>query len=302
MMESFVRVVRSGSFTEAARQLGLSPALVSRHVSTLEEQLGVRLLIRSTRTRLLTEEGAYFLEQCEQILARVKESERALRQTKGEPSGTLKVLAPKSFGMVFLADAVVAFSAANADLRVSLVLQDSLHHSFDFAESGADLAVWPREIDASSVITRNIGTYELLVCASPVYLAHHRAPHSPLDLRRHNCLAHLNVDQHDRIWRFEGPDGPETVKIDGTFFSNTALVLRKAALDGLGIALLPRYCVEDDLAAGTLVPLLRSYAIPARPILAVYEKSAWVPRKIDLFVAFLADWIAAGRPAGRLSA
>jgi DNA-binding transcriptional LysR family regulator len=297
-MESFVRVVRSGSFTIAANQLGLSRALVSRHVSELETRLGVRLLNRSTRSLNLTEEGRAYLEFCEQIFRQIEGRERAIVRTRAEPVGTLKLVAPKSFGTLHLADAIVDFAKLHPRLRVTLILGDvSFRLPYDFAERGLDLALRITSLPNASVIERPIALVDWVVCAASDYLARAGRPAAPAELADHDCLVHVNVSANDRIWRFEGPRAKGgrslTVKVNGAFFSNSALALRKAALAGLGIALLPRYSVADDLAVGALVSLLPRHRVAQRPLLAVYPRASVVPQKVELFVDFLTGWIGA---------
>jgi DNA-binding transcriptional LysR family regulator len=301
-MESFVRVVHAGSFTVAAHQLGLSRALVSRHVSDLEQRLGVRLLNRSTRSLNLTEEGRTYLEFCEEVFRQIDQNERAIRRTRTEPVGTLRLAAPKSFGTMHLADAIVAFAKVQPRIRVSLLLENvSLRRSQDFVERGLDLAlaIAPRRV--ASVQGKQIALLDWSLCASPDYLARKGRPAVPADLSRHDCLVHVNVSPHDTTWQFDGPNGPVSAKVTGTFFSNSALALRKAACAGLGIAMVPRYSVADDLSDGTLVNLLPRYKIAQRPLLAIYPQAAVIPRKVQVFVDFLVNWMASqdveGRPA-----
>lgn len=290
-MESFVRVVRAGSFTIAANQLGVSRALISRHVSELETRLGVRLLNRSTRSLNLTEEGGAYLEFCEHLFRDIENNERSIARTRVEPVGTLSFAAPKSFGTVHLADAAVDFARTQPRLRVSIVLDDVSFRTYDFAEKGLDLALRVSTVRNSSVIARHIAYLDWVVCASPEYLTRAGKLSTPADLSRHSCLVHVNVAANDRIWAFDGPKGRHSVKVSGSFFSNSALTLRKAALAGLGIALLPRYSVAGDIAAGALVTLLPRHKVPARPLLAVYPRAAAVPQKVQIFVDFLTDWM-----------
>ena len=299
-MESFVRVVRAGSFTVAASQLGLSRALVSRHVSDLEARLGARLLNRSTRSLSLTEEGATYLAFCERVFSDIESSERALLRTRQEPAGALKLMAPKSFGALHLSDAVIAFAKAQPRLRVSLILENVPYRgSFDFAERGFDLVLCFGSLRSASVIEPEIANVDWALCASPDYLARAGRPQAPSDLADHACLMHVDVTPNDSIWRFDGPNGPVTVKVRGAFFSNAALTLGKAAAAGLGITLVPRYAVAGDLAAGNLVTVLPRYRVAPRPLLAVYPRTAAVPRKVQAFVDFLKAWMAehdVGRP------
>jgi DNA-binding transcriptional LysR family regulator len=300
-MESFVRVVRAGSFTTAASQLGLSRALVSRHVQELEGRLGVRLLNRSTRSLNLTEEGRSYLEFCERILAEIEGRERAIGRTRSEPVGTLKVAAPKSFGTTHVADAAIAFAKVQPRLRVSLILEDvSFRRPYDFVERGLDLVLRISSLRNSSLMESHIAWLDWVCCAAPDYLAREGRPSTPADLASHSCLVHTNVAPQDRIWRFEGPKGQNgqrgqkgdiSVKVTGTFFSNSALALRKAALAGLGIAMVPRYSVANDLAAGMLVPVVPRYEVAARPLIAVYPRAAVAPQKVQAFVDFMREWV-----------
>ena len=292
-MESFVRVVRAGSFTIAANQLGLSRALVSRHVSDLEARVGTRLLNRSTRSLNLTDEGRSYLEFCERLFRELESKEHAIVRTRAEPSGTLKVMAPKSFGTLHLADAIIDFAKAQSRLQITLMLEDVSFRSYDFAEKGLDLALRISSMRNSSVIEQQIGPLEWALCASPDYLSRKGKPTQPSDLAEHDCLVHSNVTANDRIWRFEGPKGNVSAKVVGSFFSNSALALRKAALQGLGITLLPRYTVTDELASGALVTVLPRYRAPSRPLIAVFPRVPIVPRKVQVFVDFLTQWFAA---------
>jgi DNA-binding transcriptional LysR family regulator len=292
-MESFVRVVRSGSFTTAASQLGLSRALVSRHVSELETRLGVRLLNRSTRSLSLTDEGTSYLEFCERVFRDIESNERAMLRTRLEPAGTLKVLAPKSFGTAHLSDAVIAFAKTQPRLRVSLLLENTPYRgTYDFSERGLDVVLCFSTMRGSSLVEQEIATLDWVVCASPDYLARAGEPQSPADLSEHACLVHVDTAPNDSIWRFEGTKGPVPVKVRGAFFSNSAAALTKAAAAGLGITVIPGYAVREHVTAGTLVTILPRYRVLPRPLLAVYPRNASVPRKLQAFVDFLKAWMA----------
>lgn len=292
-MESFVRVVRAGSFTTAASQLGLSRALVSRHVSELETRLGVRLMNRSTRSISLTEEGAAYLEFCEKVFRDIESNEHAILRTRLEPSGTLKVLAPKSFGTAHLSDAVIAFAKAQPRLRVSLLLENTPYRgTYDFAERGLDVVLCFSTMRGSSLVEQEIATLDWVVCAAPEYLTRAGNPPTPADLSDHACLVHVDTAPNDSIWRFEGPKGPVPVKVRGAFFSNSAAALTKAAAAGLGITVIPGYSVREHIAAGTLVTILPRYRVLPRPLLAIYPRTPAVPRKLQAFVEFLKAWMA----------
>ena len=188
-MQTFVRAARSRSFTRTAAQLGISRSLVTRHIAALEQSLGVTLFNRSTRSVLLTEDGASYLQSCERILLDVESAERALTQGRGKPTGTLSITAPKSFGTLHLADAIIDFAKAQPDIRVSLTLGDFTFRAQDFVSSGHDVATRTVDIRDSSIIARRIGTFQFVLCATPLYIAEmefHRATgrHHREDQRR----------------------------------------------------------------------------------------------------------------------
>ncbi len=290
-METFVRVARSGSFTIAAEQLGLSRALVSRHVGSLEARLGVRLLSRTTRSLHLTDEGRSYLEFCERLFRDIEVQERAIVVAPAEPSGTLRVAAPKSFGALHLSDAIIAFARAHPRLHVQLVLENVAFKIADFGKRGFDLVLQFSPARHGSLIERPVAAMDWVVCAAPSLLVREGRPSTPSDLSTRSCLLHETALPNDRQWPFEGPRGRVIAKIGGTFTSNSALALRKATVAGLGIALLPRYVVNDDLASGQLVLLLPRYKVAARPLMAVYPRAPEVPHKVRLFVDFLTQWI-----------
>jgi len=289
-IDSFVRVASMGSFSAAAKQLGMSRALVSLHVTDLEKRLGVRLLNRTTRALTLTEPGTRYLDFCQRLLGEMSEQEASLAQLQKEPRGSLKVTAPKSFGTLHLADALVGFSAKYPDIQVSLTLEDYSFRPHDFVDHGFDVAVRLGDLPDSTLIARKIATLQWVICAAPKYLKERGEPKRPADLGKHRCLAHVNLEPNDRTWRLHDADHLISVKISGGFSSNSALVLRKAALSGLGIGYLPQYCIDGDLKAGALRQLLPGYSPPHRPIYVVYPPAAQTPERVRTFVDFLAEW------------
>ena len=289
-MESFVQVVRSGSFAEAARQLGLSRAMVSRHVQDLEDHLRVRLLNRSTRALHLTDAGSKHYDFCRSLLDQIEERERELAHDRLAPRGSLKIVASKSFGSLHLSDAIIAFAHRYPDIRATLILDDFSFRAYDFVDSGLDVAIRLTPIADVAIVTRKLITLHWLLCAAPDYLDRHGAPDDPRDLGDHQCLTHINLDLNDRLWQLEGTDGPASLKVEPRFLSNSALVLRKAALAGLGIGLLPRYCIEDDLRDGRLVPVLPAFRPPERTLYAAFPHRRLTPQPVRLFIDFLVEW------------
>jgi DNA-binding transcriptional LysR family regulator len=287
-IESFVRIAHAGSYTKAARQLGLSRALLSRRIIELEARLGVRLLNRSTRSVSLTAEGRAYLTRCKQVLDDMESAEREIARGVQTPLGGIRVLAPKSFGATCLSDAMIAFSKMHTQVRVSLSLGDFSFRPADFVDEGFDLAIRIADIRDSTVLARRITTLKSLLCASPDFIARSGMPASVAELPNYSCLAHLGSDEHDRVWTFVGQRGA-SIRVDGSFDSNSALALRKAAVAGLGIALLPEEYIAADLASGALVRILPQYEI-RRPVTALYARSPHIPQKVRLLVSFLIQW------------
>jgi DNA-binding transcriptional LysR family regulator len=288
-IESFVRVAHAGSYTKAARQLGLSRALLSRRIIELEARLGVRLLNRSTRSLSLTAEGRAYLTRCKQVLDDMEAAEREIARGVQTPLGGIRVLAPKSFGVTCLSDAMIAFSKLHKQVRVSLSLGDFSFRPADFVEEGFDLAIRIADIRDSTVLARRITTLKSLLVASPDFIVRSGLPTNISQLANYPCLAHLGSDEHDRVWTFAGQRGGASIRVDGSFDSNSALALRKAAIAGVGIALLPEKYIADDLASGTLVRILPQYEIK-RPVTALYARSPHIPQKVRLLVSFLVQW------------
>ena len=288
-IESFVRVAHAGSYTKAARQLGLSRALLSRRIIELEARLGVSLLNRSTRSLSLTAEGRAYLTRCKQVLDDMEAADREIARGVQTPLGGIRVLAPKSFGVTCLSDAMIAFSKLHKQVRVSLSLGDFSFRPADFVEEGFDLAIRIADIRDSTVLARRITTLKSLLVASPDFIVRSGAPTNASQLSNYSCLAHLGSDEHDRVWTFAGQRSGASIRVDGFFDSNSALALRKAAIAGVGIALLPEEYIADDLASGALVRILPQYEIK-RPVTALYARSPHIPQKVRLLVSFLVQW------------
>jgi DNA-binding transcriptional LysR family regulator len=287
IMKSFVYVAETSSFAGAAAGLGLSRALVSRHVAELEQQLGAPLLNRTTRAVTLTEAGSSHLVFCRQILAQFKEEEESVRGLRERPGGSLSVVSPKWIGSLDLGDAIAAFAAQYPMIKVKLELGSISERTHEFLSSGFDIAFQTRNLRDSSLMVRRIATLQFVLCAAPGYLQRAGRPTDPADLARHQCLLHLN----DVTWQFVHAEETVSVKpADVSFESNTFLVLQKAAVQGMGIALLPLRSVQREIAAGELVPLLPAFRIPDRPLYAIYAPGGYRVRRIQCFLDFIAQW------------
>jgi len=284
-MEAFVRVAETGSFSAAARRLGVSKSLVSRQIAALEGELGARLFNRTTRSLTLTEEGRGYQTQLVRILGDIEAANAAVSHLQVTPRGRLRVNAPMSFGTLHLAPAVRDFLDRYPEVDLDLVLNDRF---VDLIEEGFDLALRIGRLADSSLVARKLAPMRLVVCGSPAYLARHGTPARPADLKRHRCLAYSGNALHDE-WRFREPDGGETaIGIEGRLRVNNGDVLRVAALQGLGLVNLPSFIVGGDLQAGALVSVLSEYAPPEAGIHAIYPQGRHLSPKVRALVDFLA--------------
>lgn len=290
-MQVFLALVRRGTFTAAAAELGISRAMASKHIQALEDHLGVRLFNRTTRNNRLTAAGARYFERVDALLAELDEVEASLGEEAARVSGTLTLAAPPAFGAIHVAPLVAAFMARHPDVRLRLTLAD---RRLDLVDEGIDAAVTVRELEDTSYIARYLTAVRLIVCAAPAYLARHPAPSTPEDLVDHNCLTYAEAGASMRAqWRFQAAAGPLDVRVDGNFVSNVGAALRNVALAGHGIARLPDYIVAADLADGRLVALLGDWAPALRPVHVLYPHREHVPARLRAFLDFAREWFAA---------
>ncbi|MBF0174242.1 MAG: LysR family transcriptional regulator [Magnetococcales bacterium] len=295
LMENFVRVVETGSFAEAARKGKISRAAVSKYMVALEEHLAVRLLQRTTRTLHLTTEGEDYYHRCRRILEEIAEAHQAVTHLHATPRGLLRISAPMSFGTIHLAPAVADFLQSHPFIEIELVLNDRL---VDLVEEGFDIAMRIGVLQDSSLRARWLAPTRLKACASPAYLQQQGIPEQPEDLARHQCLIY-SYSATPNVWRFQqhGPHGTErTVRVRGPLTANNGEVLRAAALTGVGIAILPDFLIDKDLAAQTLVALLPDFALPQPGMYAVYPSSRHLSIKVRRFIDFLVDRFGKGEP------
>ncbi len=284
-MAVFVKVVEAKSFAAAARHFGMSPAMVSKHVQTLEERLGVRLLNRTTRRVSTTEVGQNYYEHCVRILSELEEAERAAGDLQSAPRGLLRVSASVSFGMRLLAPAIADYLEMYPDVSIELSLDDPY---VDLVEERFDVAIRLGRLADSSLVARKLGTVEIYLCASPTYLKKHGTPKTPGDLVRHNCLIYTYTTPHS-LWHFTDRNGEEEVaRISGRFLANSGDALLTLALKHAGVILSPDYIVENELKSGRLVRLLPEHKIDAMPVHAVYPHGRLLSAKTRTFIDFLA--------------
>jgi len=287
-MELFIYSSQAGSMSAAGRRFGLSPASVSRQITSLEDDLGVRLLNRTSRRLALTEAGQIYLNRAERVLQDLEEMRGEMRQLSARPYGTLRVQSRISLGTQYVAPLIPKFLERYPNLKVELKLVDS---DLDLVEHTIDIAIRTGKQTDSSLIARRIGTNPRVVCASPTYLERHAAPRSPNDLHYHNCLTYFS-ELFPSVWRFRRPtEPPIEIRAKGNFTTNNAESLRLATIGGLGLALLPKWSIKDELATGRLATVLDSYDATATDfdtgIYAVYHSKRHLSVKTRLFIDHL---------------
>ncbi|MFD8276068.1 LysR family transcriptional regulator [Streptomyces flaveolus] len=287
LMHSFVTVAQVGSFSGAAKKLGSSGSLVSRHVAELERQIGVRLVNRTARSVSLTEPGQRYADFAARILDEIEAEDAGIAQLHDRAEGTLSVICPKWIGSLDLGDAIAAFSAAHPKIQIRFELGGMSDRTYDFLDSGFDVAFHTRDLRDSSVRLKKISSLPFVLCASEEYVKKHGSLTHPNDLAAHDCLVHLN----DPVWRIGHGHASTLHKIRNiAFSSNSYIALQKAAVHGRGIALLPQRPAYDDLVSGALQVLLPELAVPDRPLYAIYGPGQDTPRKVSVFLDFLAEW------------
>jgi DNA-binding transcriptional LysR family regulator len=289
-MNVLTRVVSSGSFAEAARRLGVTRSAISKAITQLEQELGVRLLDRTTRRVTPTEAGLAYYERCLAILAQISETEAQVSRLHDEPKGVLKVNGPMSFGTLYLGSAIADFMDRYRDLKVELTLSDRM---IDPLEEGVDVTVRIGAMVDSSLIARRISTARVLLVASPEYLARNGMPKTPADLVGHKCLHYGHSTTVPR-WPLTDNGTSITVPVAACLSSNNGDTLRDAALKGIGIARQPSFIVGSDIAAGRLVVVLPDFPPQDVTIHALYAPNRFLAAKSRVFIDFLVERF--GRP------
>ena len=284
-MRTFAAVVDAGSFVKAAQALDSSKAAVSRYVSELESRLGVRLLHRTTRRLSLTEEGRVFHGHCRELLAGIEAAEAEVSARTGEARGLVKVSAPVTFGVRHLAPLWGEFRALHPQVQLDITLADRV---VDLVEEGYDLAIRIATLPSSTLVSRQLATTRMVLCASPGYLKEHGTPAHPADLAHHAVIAYSYWSTGDE-WHFAGPTGPVSVTTRPCMHTNSGDTCRAMALADQGVILQPTFMVGEDLATGALVELLPEFRSLELGIYAVYPTRKHVPRKVRVLIEFLVD-------------
>jgi len=283
-LESFVAVATKGSLTATALAEGVAPAVIGRRIDALEERLGVKLLVRTTRRISLTHEGSAFLEDCQRLLADLASAEASVSEGGVKASGHLRITAPAGFGRRHVAPQVPRFIALHPDVSVSLNLSDRV---VDIVNEGFDCAVRVGDLPDSSLISVRLADNRRLCVATPGYLKRAGVPQHPSDLARHECLTLSSDASQTRGWAFRVQGEVTHLRPHGRLDCSDGQVLHDWCLQGLGIAWRSIWEVESEIASGRLQAVLEDYAAPPNGIFAVFPHARHLPLRVRLWIDFL---------------
>lgn len=290
-MQSFARVVESGSFVAAAERLGTSTSSLSRQIADLEQHLGARLLNRTTRRLSLTESGQAFYERTVALLNDLAEAESIVGQSAVAPRGTLRLTCSYNMAQSRIAPAIAGFVERYPDVKFDVMVSDRM---IDLVDEGFDLAIRVGQVGSDRLVARRLGAMQLVTCASPAYLQQHGSPETPQHLAAHNVLTYAYTAA-PRTWRFTDSKGQlHDVRVTGSLHANSGDTLVAAAIAGLGIVCEPDFVVDDAVADGRLQRVLPAFDAMHGDIWAVYPSHRHLSLKVRLFVDHIGHWFSAG--------
>ena len=283
-IESFAAVATKGSLTAAANAEGVAPAVIGRRIDALEERLGVKLLVRTTRRITLTHEGSAFLDDCQRVLQDLSNAEASVSEGGVKASGYLRITAPAGFGRRHVAPMVPRFLAQHPDVHISLNLSDRV---VDIVNEGVDCAVRVGDLPDSSLVSVRLAENRRLCVAAPSYLKRAGMPRTPADLQRHECLTLSSDASQTRGWAFSVDDEVVHMRPSGRLDCSDGQVLHDWCVQGLGIAWRSTWEVDGEIAAGRLHSLLDEFAAPPSGIYAVFAQRKHLPLRVRLWIDFL---------------
>jgi len=280
-LEIFARVVTAGNMSAAGRELGLSPAVISKRIGHLERRLGARLFQRTTRQIRLTETGEGFYQRITDVIESIHEAEAFASQGNDRPSGLLRICAPSSFSRSHIAPYLGNFMSVYPDLQLELSVSDDV---VDVVGDGFDVLIRVGELEDSSLVAKKLASCRRVLCASPGYLERVGVPKNLADLDNFNCVSTFD----HRTWRLQGPEGPKTVRAAGALRTNSSDVVREAIVGGAGIGFRSIWDIEKQLKCGDLSVVLPEYReTPGVAIYAVYPCREFVPAKLRVLLEYL---------------
>lgn len=282
-MAMFVRVVDTGSFAAAASEAGVSATMAGKHIRSIEQRLGARLLHRTTRRQQLTEVGRLYYERCKQVLADIELAEASASELQATPRGVLRMTAPLTFGSRRLVPALTEYLNLHPQVSIELSLDNRV---YDMVSEGFELALRIGDVTDDTLVARPMQPFRMLLAATPTYLARHGTPQTPADLSTHNCISLSSWSARDR-WRLLGPTGEIDVPVKGRFAANHGEALRVAALAHAGIILQPEVLLGEDLEAGRLVNVLPGWGSHPMPMNLLYPPDRRPTAKLRSVIEFL---------------
>jgi len=285
-MSTFIRVVEAGSISGAADRLGVAKSAVSRRLKELEAHLGVELFHRTTRRMNLTDTGRAFYHQSVRILEDVLEAELATSQAHGTLSGSLKIALPSTFGIMHMGPAINEFLREHPQIEFDLDFND---REVDLIQEGFDLAIRIAKLPDSSLIARRLAPVQTVICASPSYIEQMGAPQTPDELVGHRCLVYSLLSDYE-YWYVTDSDGKEIkTKIQPYLKASTGEFLRDAAVEGMGIIMVPSFIAYKEIESGALVQILNDYISPKIDAYAIYPQTRHLSQRVRAFVDFLVN-------------
>lgn len=284
----FVEVAEQQSFAGAARVLGITSSAVSKQVQNLEDELGATLLHRTTRQVTLTDEGEFYFHRARQALEDLAEVERELQDCNSSPRGTLRINLPMSFGEAYLRAPVAAFAKEYPDVLLDVSFEDRM---VDVIGEGFDAVIRIGVMEDSSLMKRKLADCPIILCASPAYLAEHGTPHKPAQLAEHRMISFTRHGTGTEWrWQHRASGKIGSTRFEGIFRATTAGMMQEAALQGIGIALLPVFSAATWLQSGQLVEVLPEYSThPQREIALLYPPNRHTSSKTRLFIDWMSD-------------
>jgi DNA-binding transcriptional LysR family regulator len=283
-MQTFVRVVDSGSLSATAERMNIAKSAVSRRLAELESRLGVQLLHRTTRRISLTESGRHYYQRAKRLLAELEDAEQSVSSEHATLRGTLRIAAPLSFGIRHLAPLLNQFMQLHPALNIDLNLDD---RNVNLLEEGVDLAIRIGLLADSTLVARRLAPIKLIICASPDYLAEHGEPQHPDELKNHIALNYSNLPEN-QLWQFTLPDGNQLgIRMPVRYRANNGDVLLQAAIDGLGILISPDFICHDAIMQRRLKPILARYPQNDVNVYAIYPVQRHLPQRVRAVIDFL---------------
>ncbi|MCG9581043.1 LysR family transcriptional regulator [Vibrio tubiashii] len=279
----FVSVVESGSFSTAASKLNITKSAVSKRITQLEDELGIRLINRTTRKLSLTEAGQRYYDYVVQSLSLAQQGIDAVTELQGNPRGTLKVTAPMSFGVLHIAPLISDFLALYPDVEIDLNLEDRM---VDLVAERFDVGIRIGDLPLSNLVAKRLAPCRSVLCAAPGYLSQHGLPSKPSDLSKHSCLQY-SYYRGGSEWSLHSAGNEFKVIPKGRLVVNNSEAIRRAVLGGSGIANLPTFIAGKDIAAGNLQVVLSDYALPSHAVYAVFPEKKHMPHKARAFIDFI---------------